>query len=219
LIHLPYYALRYRALQRLTRNCREKRAVVLTFDDGPGRQLTPELAKLLAKHEAKGTFFMLGSRIEGNHAVVDDLAAAGHELGVHSFAHCHAWKVGWQSAARDVAEGYAAASKWVASDGLFRPPYGKLSYGSWRELRRRQAPICWWTADSGDTWLEPPPIEHACEQVIRDGGGVVLFHDFDRDSKDSAYQGREQFVMDAVQHLLHTVRARGMRSLVMSEVV
>ena len=57
--------------------------VALTIDDGPDPQWTQPILELLARHQAHATFFLIGSRIPGNEALVDAIVAAGHELGNH----------------------------------------------------------------------------------------------------------------------------------------
>jgi peptidoglycan/xylan/chitin deacetylase (PgdA/CDA1 family) len=59
------------------------RAVALTFDDGPHRQITPQLLDVLAEHRARATFFLIGERILGNEPIVARIAAEGHEIANH----------------------------------------------------------------------------------------------------------------------------------------
>jgi peptidoglycan/xylan/chitin deacetylase (PgdA/CDA1 family) len=210
LFRVPYYLLRLRAVGELSRLCRAGRGLVLTYDDGPGRRLSRGLVELLGAHGARATFFLLGRRVVEDEETVDWVHGAGHELGVHSFDHRNAWQAPGD-AAGDVEAGYAAAARWVAADGLFRPPHGKLSYGTWRALRRRGARICWWTVDSGDTWAELPPPERTVDAVLRAGGGVVLMHDFDRGPE------REAFVLKTTELLLDAAAREGLTAMVMSE--
>lgn len=60
-----------------------RRAIALTFDDGPHEDVTPSLLDVLARHGATATFFVMGGRVPGREAVIDRLAAEGHELGNH----------------------------------------------------------------------------------------------------------------------------------------
>jgi peptidoglycan/xylan/chitin deacetylase (PgdA/CDA1 family) len=60
--------------------------VALTFDDGPS-EWTPPLLELLAQHQARATFFVIGSVIDGREDVVRAAAEAGHELGNHTWSH------------------------------------------------------------------------------------------------------------------------------------
>lgn len=60
-----------------------EKVIYLTFDDGPS-QFTPELLKILAKYDVKATFFVVGTmQLE----YLDDIAAAGHSIGLHSDTH------------------------------------------------------------------------------------------------------------------------------------
>ncbi len=57
--------------------------IALTIDDGPDPQTTPQILDLLAKHDARATFFMLANRIAGNEHLITRLVSEGHELGNH----------------------------------------------------------------------------------------------------------------------------------------
>jgi peptidoglycan/xylan/chitin deacetylase (PgdA/CDA1 family) len=188
---------------------------VLTYDDGPGRRVTPKVLDALGERRARATFFPLGSRAARAPEVLDRAAADGHELGCHGYAHVNALEATRGEAERDIELGYRALAAWVESRALFRPPYGKLSAGSWLALRRRGAPLGMWTVDSGDALREPPRIESVVAALERAGGGVVLMHDFDRDPPEPA---REGFVLDLTAVLLELADERGWRVSTLSDV-
>lgn len=207
-------ALKGPAVRRMKDACRATRSVCLTFDDGPGPKLTPKLLELLRAEGVRATFYLLGARAQATPEIASDVVAAGHETAAHSMHHRHAWKSMPWSAYQDVEEGYRGLSRWVGHAGRFRPPYGKLNVGSWLALRRRGAPIDWWTIDSGDTWARLPAPGHAADCVARDGGGVVLLHDFDR-VQDAGE--RSAFVIEAVRAIIHRARELGLNFRTMSE--
>ncbi len=62
------------------------REVALTFDDGPHPTLTPRALAALARHDARATFFLLGSRVDAHPAAARALVEAGHEPGNHGWA-------------------------------------------------------------------------------------------------------------------------------------
>jgi peptidoglycan/xylan/chitin deacetylase (PgdA/CDA1 family) len=206
-----HYPLRWLAHQELNRRCRRNRAIVLTYDDGPGSRLTRSVVDLLGSYDARATFFLLGRRIEEGREAVELAHRAGHDLGVHTFDHGHAWKLSSRAAIEDIDRGYEAAAAWVPPDGLFRPPHGKVSLATWRAVRKRGARICWWTVDSGDTWPTLPPVERSAELILRAGGGVVLMHDFDREPE------RDVFVLKTTERLLEVARKEGYRVMTLSE--
>ena len=74
---------------------------------------------------------------------------------------------------------------------------------TWAAVRRRRAPIAWWTIDGGDVQAELPPVTTAVDQTRRNGGGIVLLHDGDR------AQDRNEFVLKSTGLLLDAAREHG----------
>lgn len=62
----------------------------LTIDDGPSAD-TEALLALLASHQARATFFLVGERAAAQPALVRAIVAAGHSIGNHSHSHPQAW--------------------------------------------------------------------------------------------------------------------------------
>lgn len=58
----------------------------LSFDDGPS-EWTPAILDLLAEHDAKATFFVIGQNIAGREQILARTAAEGHIVGNHTFSH------------------------------------------------------------------------------------------------------------------------------------
>ncbi len=63
-----------------------KPTVALTFDDGPS-EWTPPLLDVLAEHNARATFFVLGCHIAGHENILERAVAEGHEIGLHGWDH------------------------------------------------------------------------------------------------------------------------------------
>lgn len=61
--------------------------LALTFDDGPNPAWTPRLLEMLAAHQVRATFFLLGSYAEAEPELTRRIAAAGHLLANHSWGH------------------------------------------------------------------------------------------------------------------------------------
>jgi peptidoglycan/xylan/chitin deacetylase (PgdA/CDA1 family) len=61
--------------------------IALTYDDGPNPAATPRLLEVLARHEVRATFFLIGRYVLAERALVRDIAAAGHVVGNHSMTH------------------------------------------------------------------------------------------------------------------------------------
>jgi peptidoglycan/xylan/chitin deacetylase (PgdA/CDA1 family) len=54
------------------------RQLALTYDDGPNDPCTLQLIEVLARHDVKATFFVLGKFVEQKPDIVRALVAAGH---------------------------------------------------------------------------------------------------------------------------------------------
>ena len=61
--------------------------VLLTFDDGPHREVTPGVLERLDKYNAKAVFFVIGRRVQDAPQVLEQVQAGGHLIGNHSYLH------------------------------------------------------------------------------------------------------------------------------------
>ena len=61
--------------------------VALTFDDGPRRETTERLLDGLAQRGIHATFFVVGTRVEGQEDIILRMEAEGHQIGIHSQTH------------------------------------------------------------------------------------------------------------------------------------
>jgi peptidoglycan-N-acetylglucosamine deacetylase len=61
--------------------------VGLTFDDGPDPLSTPPLLRVLEKHGAIATFFVIGERSRRYPDLVREIISRGHSIGNHSYSH------------------------------------------------------------------------------------------------------------------------------------
>ena len=192
--HILPFAYRLYGEYRLRHLCQERRTIVLSYDDGPGAELTPRLLGLLSRHSVLATFFVMGRNAEDRPDLVRRLVEAGHEVGSHTYAHTNAWRALPARVADDVDAGMAVVAHQGGDSRLFRPPYGKLTLAGLMGGRRRGLRYGWWTIDSGDSWARRP-ISEVIDEVEAKRGGVVLMHDSDR------YED----AIDGVSHIEHVL--------------
>jgi peptidoglycan/xylan/chitin deacetylase (PgdA/CDA1 family) len=105
-----------------------KKAVSITFDDGPDPLTTPLLLNLLLKRQIKATFFVTGQKAAAHPQLIKELLRQGHSVGNHSYKHSY-WMLfrNCQSIVADI----EAAQKVLNDFGIrplaFRPPAGITS--------------------------------------------------------------------------------------------
>jgi peptidoglycan-N-acetylglucosamine deacetylase len=68
------------------RGSRSRPAIALTFDDGPSES-TAAVLEILDRYGIPATFFQCGANVDRLPAAAREVAAAGHELGNHSYSH------------------------------------------------------------------------------------------------------------------------------------
>jgi len=71
--------------------------IALTYDDGPNDIATERLLDVLARHNARATFFLIGRYVRQRPHIVRAIASAGHLIGNHTMT--HPW-LAWQSSSR-----------------------------------------------------------------------------------------------------------------------
>jgi len=190
----------------------------MTFDDGPGSRLTPVILNVLARNNAKATFFLAGRKIAGREEIVREIAATGHEICSHGYDHLHQWKVSPIRAIKDIKQGWQAIDNAMGTNRSkypFRPPYGKLNLICLIYLLLCRVPIIYWTLNTGDTWPPACRGQNRIASVIkRVGGAVTLAHDFDR-SDSSA----DDMVIESIRLGLNAAAKVGMKTLTVSQLL
>lgn len=149
--------------------------LALTFDDGPHPDATPKLLDILAKHDAKATFFMIGEEAKKYPELVKQVAQAGHTIGNHSWNHPSFPLISSKKRRSQIKECQQALG--MHGSSLFRPPFGHQSFSS-----RLDAFLLGYEVVTFDVVAEDWR-QHAAswmvEKLVREvkPGSIILFHD------------------------------------------
>ncbi len=65
----------------------DEKQVYLTFDDGPSRDVTPQILDILKENDVKATFFVLGARVDLYPDTLKREFAEGHYIANHGYSH------------------------------------------------------------------------------------------------------------------------------------
>jgi peptidoglycan/xylan/chitin deacetylase (PgdA/CDA1 family) len=182
--------------------------VAVTFDDGPQPESTPAFLDALDRLGWRVTFFMLGSMVERSPSLAAEVAAAGHEVGVHGYVHRSEMFRTPAAIAADLARAVDTIGAATGRDLLwFRPPYGTLSAGGVAAARRaRLRPVLWSTW--GRDWrAEATPATVVADVAAHLGpGATVLLHDSDCTSAPGSWRS----ALAALEPLAELFAARGL---------
>ncbi len=151
--------------------CADKRAVYLTFDDGPIPEVTPRVLAILAKYKVEATFFMVGENIDKHPEVYEQVVQAGHSIGNHSYNHLKGWRTSFKTYMENV-------NKWPKKTTLFRPPYGKATLRQRIALHKMGYTLIYWDILTRDYDASVTP-EQMLRLIQRDTrpGSIINFHD------------------------------------------
>ncbi len=177
--------------------------VSLTFDDGPSTTSTPRLLGVLAKAGVPATFFMVGTRVDAAPRVAQQVAAAGHLVANHSWAHQRMTsQTSEQVRATLRATDRRLRQAGLVPTGLVRPPYGAVDDRVRAAIRSTGGVTTMWDVDSRDwTGLSAQAIASRVLAGLRPGrSNVVLQHDGVGNSPAS---------VDAVPRIVAEARRRG----------
>lgn len=104
---------------------RGSKQLALTYDDGPNDPHTLKLLEVLAKHEVRATFFMMGKYVRQRPDIVRAVAQAGHVIGNHTFSHPNLIFKSAAETCRELIECRQALQEAIGEhSNLFRPPFG-----------------------------------------------------------------------------------------------
>lgn len=192
----------------------------LTYDDGPNPRSTPELLDVLAGHNTRATFFMVGKFIREQPDLVRRVHAAGHLVGNHTMSHPFLANKPMDFVTREVRDCTALLEDTLGAPiRYFRAPFGARRPGILRFLRAEGlTPVQWNT--QGDDW-EPIGVEGILAKIApglerarkRGRGANILLHDgFD---EQQGYNRTD--TVDATNALLQNAKPKGIRLVTVDE--
>jgi peptidoglycan/xylan/chitin deacetylase (PgdA/CDA1 family) len=153
-----------------------RRAIALTFDDGPSES-TPELLEILASHDVPATFFQCGANVRRLPQVSREVAAAGHEIGNHTDTHPALYLRSSAFIARELTHAQETIQQITGlRPRLFRAPYGARWFGL-RQAQQRLGllGVMWTTLALDWKWPQPRVLQRLLEGARN--GAIFCLHD------------------------------------------
>lgn len=153
--------------------------IAISFDDGPAKEHTAAILRVLEQENVKAAFFCIGNRIPGNEHLLKKIMEDGHIIGNHSFSH-HFWfdLFSPEKMLNDMQMMDEAVQKVTGlQPKLFRPPYGVTNPNLKKAIIRGKYIPVGWSVRSMDTVTKD---EQKLFEKVMAGlhpGAVFLFHD------------------------------------------
>lgn len=158
----------------ITKKLSVQNGILLTFDDGPHPDYTPQLLDLLKKNQVKATFFVVGELVEKHPEIIHRMHKEGHTIGIHHFRHVSSWLLNPWQLKKQLSSTEKVISKITKEPvAYYRPPWGHFNLAT-LSLSRKYDIIMWshifkdWKIDTHQLHLlEQQPAE----------GSILLLHD------------------------------------------
>ncbi len=188
----------------------EEAVYALSLDDGPDPALTPHVLEVLARYDARASFFLIGSRARRHPALVRRILDEGHEVANHMWRDERAARLSDQDFESSLLKTHEVLTGLGACCRLMRPGSGLVGPAKVRIAGRHgyrcvlgsvygfdpQVPSSLWTSWCVRRFLHP--------------GAVVILHEG---------QASRQYVLPVLEALLDDGRRRGLRTRTASQLL
>ena len=157
--------------------------MALTYDDGPNDPHTLRLLDVLAKHNARATFFLIGRYVRQRPEIARAIQSAGHEIGNHTDSHPNLIFLSAAKLRQQLEDCNKALEDALGiKPTLFRPPFGGRRPNVLRTARAMgMRPIMWsvtaydWSAKTAEAIVTKATSQIASRRQPQ--GEIILLHD------------------------------------------
>ena len=192
------------------------RQLGLTYDDGPNDPHTLRLLEVLARHNVKATFFVIGRYLKQRPDIARELVRAGHIVGNHTFSHPNLIFASARQTAMQLRDCEQALTDAVGEHSrLFRPPFGGRRPATLKIARALGLEPVMWNVTGWD-WKGKPTeyVEQKVRRQIR-GGDVVLLHD----GSHAAFGADRSQTVVATERLITRYKSEGYEFVTIPEMM
>lgn len=159
-------------------DCSVKRCIALTFDDGPKPATDARLLEILARHDVRASFFMIGSSVDAFPGTAKKISAAGHEVGNHTYTHALLKPLGRAALDAELSKASTAIEHATGvRPAVMRPPYGAYNATVTTAIEAHGMRKAMWTVDTLDWKHRDPAKTLAIVKKEAAPGGIILMHD------------------------------------------
>ncbi|RYY39638.1 MAG: glycosyltransferase [Chitinophagaceae bacterium] len=199
---------------------RNRKKIVLSFDDGPDPAWTPKILDILAQKRVPATFFVVGLNCEENIPLVKRIYREGHEIGNHTFTHPNIAEVSRKRAVVEM-ESTRLLIECITGHStiLFRAPYNAdftpekieelmpvaiARTHNYLDVGESIDPEDWEPGIGADSIFQRVvSLKQRIEREGRDitGGNIILLHDAGGDSRKAT--------LEALPRIIDYFKSRG----------
>lgn len=185
-------------------NVTAKKAIALTFDDGPGKH-TERLLDVLSENDAKVTFFVVGNKAEKYPETLKRAYDEGHLIGSHTYSHIDFYKTSLDDIKSDIIKNIEVIENITGKKPVFlRAPYGNVTPV---QLKQLDTVFVHWSVSTLDWYGEEEEFVYNRLMSVAKDGAIILLHD------------TRETTVDAVLRAIPELKAQGYEFVRVDELI
>lgn len=159
-----------------------EKVLYLTFDAGYENGNTPAILEALTKHQAPATFFVVGTLLESNPELINQILAAGNTIGNHTWHHKDMSQISTMESFSEEIQTVEKLYQQITGQEIsrfYRPPQGKYSEANLKMAQELGYHTFFWSLAYVDWYQDNQPShEEAFEKLLGriHPGAIVLLH-------------------------------------------
>lgn len=192
----------------------KRKALALTFDDGPS-PATPALLNILARHSVRATFFQVGQNSAAHPAIARAVAQAGHEIANHSDTHPNFALTRPAFAFEEFSRAQSTLTEITGQTPVWlRAPYGVRWFGLREAQQKLGLTGVMWSVIGRDWKLPAPSITARILNHARQGD-IICLHD----GRGTLKNPDVEATLEAVRRIVPELLGRGYHFETVSELL
>ncbi len=151
--------------------------VLLTFDDGPTPESTPEILDVLSHHNIKAAFFCVGENVQRYPELYRKLNNEGHLVCNHTFNHKPLTRLSRNGAAEQIEKFNNLIKSDFGGDVLyFRPPHGSINLSTPSLMKNMNLKNVMWSLLTYDFRNDLNVVKFAVNNYL-EKNSIIVLHD------------------------------------------
>lgn len=199
----------------VSRGDSDKKAVAVTFDDGPDPASTPLLLDLLAKYHANATFYVNGRRAEQHPHLIREIVSLGHTIGNHTYSHDNFIMLKSADALKkEIEKAQDVLNQLGVFPCTFRPPVGITSPRLNNVLKQLNMYTVNFSRRAGDRGNRQ--INHLSKKILQKlrSGDIIMLHDIPLGNEQM-----QQKWLTEVEHILVGIKKKKLTILPLADLI
>ena len=151
--------------------------ILLTFDDSPNPRTTETILKVLNHLNIKSLFFCVGNNINKHGTFAKIIIDEGHTIGNHTYNHKVITKISNQESVEEINRvDKILFDKFGYENKYFRPPHGKINFGSKKLINNIGLKCVMWNLLTFDFENNINKVKKIVKKNLS-GNSIVVLHD------------------------------------------